>query len=196
MNQREPLPATYGAGGGTISPGAATAEERRKMGRRALIAAAGLGVVGVAAAEKDRILGGIGDLTQQEINNAVQAGRRALATELANLEGVGIDAAEGVADVTHNAVNLFVVPIASLLAGLTEITLDVCVGAVEKAQGFTQLFNIQIQALQTLDRILKTWRKNVAAFPVVVQSLNNTDTAAAKTYLTALKAKLEREAAQ
>jgi hypothetical protein len=195
MNQREPVPATYPAGG-TLGHSAADAEERKKMGRRALIAAAGLGVVGIAVAEKDQILNGVGNLTQQEIQNAINAGRRELAKELANVEGIGIDVAENVADITHNAVNLFVLPIASLLAGLTEITLDVASGAVEKAQQFTQLLHIDVQALQTLDGILKQWKANVAVFPIAVKSLNDTDTTSAKTYLNALKAKLEREAAQ
>ncbi len=90
-------------------------EERRKMGRRALIAAAGLGVVGAVVAEKDTILSGVGNLTQQEIQNAVTAGRRALAQELANLEGVAITGAVDVAEITHNAVNLFVMPIVNVL---------------------------------------------------------------------------------
>ncbi len=197
MNQREPVPATYStAGAGNLSRNAAEAEERKKMGRRALIAAAGLGVVGIAVAEKDQILKGAGNLAEQEIQNAINAGRRELAKELVNLEGIGIDVAENVADITHNAVQLFVLPIANLLAGLTEITLDVASAAVEKAQGFSQLVGLDIQALKTLDGILKTWKANVAVFPIAVASLNNQDTKAAKDYLTNLKAKLEREAAQ
>jgi hypothetical protein len=171
-------------------------EERRKMGRRALIAAAGLGVVGAVVAEKDNILSGVGNLTQQEIQNAVTAGRRALAEELANLEGVAITGAVDVAQITHNAVNLFVLPIVNVLAGLTEITLDVAAGAVEKAQSFTQLLHIDIQALQTLDTIFKQWEANVAVFPIAVKSLNDVETGNAEKYLTALKAKLEREAAK
>jgi hypothetical protein len=170
------------------------AEERKQMGRRALIAAAGLGIVGVAAAEAPNILGAAGHLTQQEIDNAIAAGRKALAQELTNLEDVGIDVAVDVANVTHFAVSLFVLPIVDVLAGIGVITLDVASVAVEKAQGFTQLLGIDIQALKTLDGILKGWKTNVAAFPVAVKSLNDVDTAAADKYLTALKAKLNAEA--
>lgn len=194
MKSKKLVPATYPATGAVA--GATDAEEQKQMGRRALIAAAGLGVVGVVVAEKDNILGGVGHLTQQEIQNAINAGRRALATELANVEGVGLDVAVEVADVTHNAVNFFVVPIAGLLAAFTGVTLDAASFAVEKAQGFTQLLHIDIQALGTLDSILKAWKSSVLAFPAVVQSLNNVDTTAATSYLTNLKAKLEREAAQ
>lgn len=194
MKSKKFVPATYPATG-AIS-GEADAEERKQMGRRALIAAAGLGVVGVVIAEKDNILGGVGHLTEQEIQNAINAGRRALASELANVEGVGIDVAIDVADITHNAVSFFVVPIAGLLSAFTGVTLDAASFAVEKAQGFTQLLHIDIQALGTLDGILKAWKNNVLAFPVVVQSLNNVDTTAAKSYLANLKVTLEREAKQ
>lgn len=198
MSQDDFVPAYTSPNAGTksITPGAATADERRKMGRRALIAAAGLGVVGIAVAEKDNILNGVGNLASEEIQNAINAGRKALAQELVNLEGVAVTGAEDAANITYNAVNLFVVPIADLLAGIGEVTLSVASFAVEKAQGFTQLLHIDIQALQTLDGILKGWKANVAAFPTAVQSLNNTEHNAAVNYLNSLKAKLEREGAQ
>jgi hypothetical protein len=198
MSQEDFVPAYSSPNAGTkaITPGAATADERRKMGRRALIAAAGLGVVGIAVAEKDNILNGVGNLASTEIQNAINAGRKALAQELVNLEGVAVTGAEDAANITYNAVNAFVLPIADLLAGIGEVTLSVASFAVEKAQQFTQLLHIDITALQTLDGILKGWQQNVAAFPTVVASLNNSEHTAAVTYLTKLKATLEREGAQ
>ncbi|MBA3825248.1 MAG: hypothetical protein H0X24_15285 [Ktedonobacterales bacterium] len=196
MKQRDPIPATYPATNGGYTSTSTDAEERKKMGRRALIAAAGLGVVGVAVAEKDRLLQGAGDLAQQEIQNAFNAGRRALAEELASLEGVGIDLAVDVADITHNAVSFFVIPIVKLLTGVTEFTLDIADQALIKAQQFSQLLHVQIQALDFLHGVVETWKSNVAAFPVVAESLNNVDTQNAKTYLAALKTKLQREASK
>jgi hypothetical protein len=195
MKPDQPTPAMYpSSAAAAVNP---DAEERKQMGRRALIAAAGLGVVGVVVAEKDQILKGAGNLAEAEIQNAINAGRRALASELASLEGIGIDAAEGVADITHNAVNLFVIPIADLLAGLTEITLTVAIGAVSFAQTVANTFTgQQIKAFSSLQTIFNQWKTNVAAFPTVVQSLNNVDTTQAKAYLTALKAKLEQESAK
>ncbi len=202
MKFRKSTPALASSTNGNVPAGGtmavdADAAERQQMGRRALIAAAGLGVVGVVVAEKDNILKGVGNLTQQEIQNAINAGRQALANELTTLEVDGeliaVGAASAMADVTHNAVNFFVVPIANLLSGLTQITLDVAIGAVEKAQGFTQLLHIDVQALGTLDTIMQQWRTNVAAFPAVLQSLSNVDTASAHKYLSALQVKLERE---
>ncbi len=172
------------------------AEERKLMGRRALIAAAGLGIVGIGVAEAPNILGAAGHLTEQELQNAINAGRKALANELVNLETIPVDVAVDVANITHFAVNLFVIPIVDILSGITQVTLDVASFAVEKAQGFSQLLGIDITALKTLDGILKQWKTNVALFPATVQSLNNVDTKAATTYLEALKAKLHAEASK
>jgi hypothetical protein len=171
------------------------AEERKTMGRRALIAAAGLGVVGAGLYEAPKVLEGAGKLTEQQIQNAINYGRQQLANELINLEEVGVEVAVDVASITHDAVNLFVVPIANLLSGLTEITLDIADGAVIKAKDFTQLLNIQIDALSFLHTLFGQWKQGVAQFPRAVQTLNNTDTQAAKKYLSALQQKLEHEKA-
>ncbi len=193
MNQY-PEPVTYPAtsSGTTVQDG----EEGKRLRRRALIAAAGLGIVGVAAAEAPAILDGAKKLTQQEISDAINLGRQQLAEELANLEGVGIDVAIDAANITHGAVQIFVLPIANLVAGLTEVTLSAAKFAVEKAQGFTQLLNIDIQSLQTLDNIFTQWQTNVASFPTIIQAINNTDTTSATTYLTSLKTKLKQDAAK
>ncbi len=197
MKQRDPIPATYPAtNGGLTAASAADPEERRKMGRRALIAAAGLGVVGVAVAEKDRLLQGAGDLAQQEIQNAFNAGRRALAEEIASLEGVGIDLAVDVADITHNAVNFFVIPIVKLLTGVTDFSLDVAYNALDVIKGAGKLVGLEPSAITFLQQTVKTWKANADTFPIVAQSLNNVDTQNAKTYLTALKTKLQREASK
>jgi len=171
------------------------ADERKKMGRRALIAAAGLGVVGLGVAEAPNVVKGVGDLTQQQLQNAIAYGRQQLAKELITVEEIGIDIAVDVSNITHGAVQLFVIPIANLLAGLTEITLDVARGAVDKARGLSGLLGIDISALGNLSTILGQWKANVALFPVAVNTINNVDTKAANTYLTGLKTKLEREAA-
>lgn len=189
MNQRDPLSTAVDT----------FADDRKKMGRRALIAAAGLGVVGVAAAEAPAILNGVGKLTEQQIQNAINLGRQQLAKELIILKDdtgeIAVNVAEEVSTLTHNAVTFFVEPIAKLLAGLTEITLDIAVGAVEKAQGFSKLLNIDIQALTSLDGILKQWKVNVAFFPSALDTLNRVSEQSDKRYLTTLRKKLEQEAA-
>ena len=172
------------------------ANEGRQIGRRALIAAAGLGAVGVVVAETPNILDGARKLTEAEITNAINLGRQQLAEELANLEGIVIDDAIDAAQVAHGAVQNFVLPIVSLLAALTGVTLDAASAAVEKAQQFTQLLNIDLQSLATLDGIIKAWRGNVATFPTLVASVNNTDTQSAELYLTKLKEKLKQDAAR
>lgn len=182
--------------GDTAKPTAIDAQdgEGKQIARRALIAAAGLGVVGVVAAETPLILDGVKKLAEQQIADAFNLGRQALAKELASIEGVTVDVAIDAANVAHGAVQNFVVPIASLLSGVTAVTLDIASGAVEKAQQFTNLLNIDIQALSLLDGILKQWKANVTAFPAIVQAVNTTDTANAQKYLTTLKSKLKQYA--
>ena len=171
-----------------------SAGERKKMGRRALIAAAGLGVVGIGAAEAPKILDGVGQLTNQEISNAINFGRQQLAKELQELEGVGVGVAAEVADITGGAVDVFVVPVLDLLAGIGDVTLEVAKKAVELGQGAAGLLNIHIEALKQLDSIFSSWQTSVAKFPQLVKSVSDTDTKNAHTYLAALQKKLEQEA--
>ena len=170
-------------------------DERKRMGRRALIAAAGLGVVGIGAAEAPKILDGVGQLTNQEIQNAINFGRQQLAKELVVIEDIAINTAIEVADVTRGAVDNFVVPIVSILTSVTEVTLNVARGTVEKVQGAAGLINLDIAALTQLDGILKAWQDGVAKVPQTVKAIGDTDTTHAHTYLAALKLKLDREAA-
>ena len=82
------------------------AHEHRQMGRRALLATGGLTALAVGRAEAPLAIG---------------FGRRLLAEEIANLEGIAIDTASGAVDATYNVVNLIVMPIAQ---ALTEISAD------------------------------------------------------------------------
>ncbi len=183
----------------SISPGSsnnpqapADVNEQKQIGRRALIAAAGLGIVGIGAAEAPNILNGVGALTQQEIQQAIDFGRQQLARELLTVEDVGIDTAITVTNLLHSAVNTFVVPIANVLAVVTEDILGGLSAAIEQAETWPGLSNIS--ALKQVDTILKQWKSNVAIFPNIINALNNVDTTAADTYLANLKTKLQSEA--
>lgn len=172
-----------------------SADARKKMGRRALIAAGGLAVVGVGAAEAPKILDGVGQLTGQELTNAINFGRQQLAKELQDLEGVGVGVAAEVADITGGAVDVFVIPVLDILAGIGDVTLEVAKKAVELGQGAAGLLNIHVEALKQLDTIFTSWQTSVAKFPQLVKSVSDTDTKKAHTYLLALQQKLEHESA-
>ncbi len=183
----------------SVSPGSSTnpqapadINEQKQIGRRALIAAAGLGLVGIGAAEAPNILNGVGALTQQEIQQAINFGRQQLARELLTVEDVSIDTAITVTNLLHSAVNTFVVPIANVLATVTEDILGGLSAAIEQAETWPGLNNIS--ALKQVDTILKQWKANVALFPNIINALNNVDTTAADTYLSKLKTKLQSEA--
>jgi hypothetical protein len=187
----EKLPSTN-----TNTPPTSAAEERKQMGRRALIAAAGLGVVGIGVAEAPKILDGVGHLTEQELQNAINFGRQQLAKELASIEGVGIEVAVDVAGVTRFAIDYVATPILTVLADVTDGLLGGIRGAVQLAQQFTKLVHAQVTFLQQLDQILAAWQTNVSKFPLMAKAIGDSDTGAAQKYLTALKAKLEQEASK
>src|SRR6185437_13984672 len=103
----------------TITPrDETTIQARQKVGRRALIATGGLAALAV----------GIG-----EAPLAVNWGRRQLADELANLEGVGLDTASAAVDATYQAVNIIVMPIAQALTEISADSLDGLIFAMEQA---------------------------------------------------------------
>ena len=149
------------------------------VGRRALIATGGLTAAGVVIAGTPL---------------ALKFGRRQLAIELANLEGIALDAATQAADVTYQAVNLIVMPIADALTGISAESLDNLSIAVEKLRDLAGTFGVDKTALTNLDEMLKAWKQNVVLFPATVEALNRSERDAGKKYLQSLKAKQKREA--
>jgi|GEM_PF-6505697 len=153
-------------------------ELRKKLGRRALLTAGGTVVAaGIIVAEAPL---------------AAHYGRRLLAEEIANLEGIALDDASKAADITAQAVEVIVMPIASALSGLSIDSLNAIaagIDAVEKIPG------IDPTALNALKGILAGWKQNVALFPATIKTLNETNRDAGKKYLASLKAKQQHDAA-
>jgi hypothetical protein len=152
---------------------------RRAVGKRALAAAGGLAIASVMVAEAPL---------------AAQYGRHLLAEELANLEGIALDAAFAAADATFEAAERIVEPIADVLSLLSANTLDGAIFAVERAEDFAGTLGENKDALMTLDAILQAWRTNVELFPQTIHDLNAVERDAGKKYLASLKAKQRQEA--
>jgi hypothetical protein len=148
----------------------------KKMGRRALIATGGLTALAVGVAEAPL---------------AVNWGRRQLALELANLEGVGLDAASAAVDATYDAVNLIVMPIAGALTSISTDTIDQLINVIDEA---SKIPGVNIGPLAALRAILVGWRQNAALIPATVNNLEQVQRDAGKRYMTALKAKQQAEA--
>src|SRR5262249_48962124 len=94
-----------------------------RWGRRALLAAAGVGVCAAGVELVPIAVKRAGDFTQAQVSSAFEAGvdqgRRALLDELAQLEGITLEGAISVAELTRLAVKVFVLPLAQLNATIT-----------------------------------------------------------------------------
>jgi hypothetical protein len=161
---------------GTISD---PSVERKKMGRRALMAGGGLAALGVIVAEAPL---------------AVGLGRHLLAEELANLEGIGLDAAEAAADATFQAVEILVMPFAQAFSEISLDTLKDLVFAVGKMDDLAGSLGLNRNALQALRTILTGWEASANAIPATIHQLDSVQRDAAKRYIGALKKKQKEEA--
>ena len=159
----------------------ADTREHRQMGRRALIATGGLTALAVGLAEAPL---------------AVNFGRRLLAEEIANLEGIAIDTASGAVDATYTAVNLIVMPIAQALTAISADSLSGLIFVIDNASKLPGVDPTTQQALASLSQILTAWQGNVALFPSTVAALDAVPRDAGKRYLDALKAKQKADAAK
>lgn len=151
------------------------------MGRRALIATGGLTALGVGVLEAPL---------------AINFGRRLLAEELANLEGVGLDAASGAVDATYEAVNIIVMPVAQILSALSADSLESLIFVIDNARNIPGIDSNTRQGLDAMALMLTKWKGNVALFPRTIADLEGVQRDAGKRYLTALKAKQKAEAAK
>jgi hypothetical protein len=151
------------------------------MSRRAVIAGGGLAALGVIVAEAPL---------------AVNFGRHLLAEELANLEGVGLDAAGAAADATFQAVEILVMPFAQAFSEISVETLKDLVFAVDKMDDLAGTLGLNRNALSGLRTILNGWETNANAIPTTVHQLNSVERDAASRYIASLKQKQKQEAAK
>lgn len=172
MPPSSPVPAT-GLAGMPDGPSGA------QVGRRALVVAAALVACGVAtpfALQKG------GELAADEI-------RQLLRREIGDLEGVALDEALAVAELTRKAVELFLVPLAELLTTFSGDGLQALSDTVRHASDALQALHLPSDGLDDFARLLITWRTNEAQLPIALDHLANADIDGAETYLRALKSK-------
>jgi hypothetical protein len=166
-------------------------EENKLMARRALIAAAGLGVVGAGIYVAPKILDGAKDLTAQQIENAFNAGKQAIINEILTLGQISLDVAAGSAKLADEFVHMFILPLAELLAIVTEDVLGFVAGVVEKTKDVVQWTGNDGKALDTLIAILHQWQASVKNFPDAIGQVSHNETNQAVQYLTQLKKTIE-----
>lgn len=201
IQQPTTLPATTAP---TISPAqlaeAVRAVERekskRQFGRRALLGVAGLGLCCGAAAAAPIAVQKVGLYTQQQLDDALQAGiqqgRQAVLAELRNLEGLAIEDAIIVADLTRRGVTFYVKPLADLVSTLAGDALAGLANVVSFARDHTPDANILgldvHSSLTALANVLNQWHEAVAGDPLGKYLV--TDVTAAEAYLKALQQKI------
>ncbi|HEV8190634.1 MAG TPA: hypothetical protein VGP82_04000 [Ktedonobacterales bacterium] len=170
-----------------------------KLARRALLAAAGVGVCAAGVELAPIAVKRAGDFTQAQVSDAFQAGvnqgRQALLDELAQLEGITLDGAISIAELTRLAVKVIVLPLAQLNATITGDMLAVLDSALTTARDNLGKINVHIDALNNLQRLVETWRANVTQLPMRLEAYVTADINGAENYLKALKQKIADERA-
>ncbi len=172
---------------------------RRKLARRALLATAGLGLCAGAVELTPLALQKAGQFTEKELQDAfgagVDAGRQALLNELAQLEGVTLDGAITIAELTRLAVKYIVVPLANLTSTIEGDGLQILINAVSTARSNLARFNIRVDWLDNLQRLLSTWHDSVTRLPKQLNDYATADINGTEAYLKALKSKIAAEQA-
>ncbi len=148
--------------------------------RRALLAVAATGVVGVTALAVPQIR------TTLE-QDAEALGRKALAHELASLEGIGLDEAIKAAEITQAAVRFLVLPLAQLVATIGGDGLAVLLAALTTATNVLASVDISVTALSGLRDTVASWHEHIASLPIALTSYSTANITNAEAYLKALK---------
>ncbi|HEX8728153.1 MAG TPA: hypothetical protein VF739_06005 [Ktedonobacterales bacterium] len=183
------------------TPGAASVAAGRrvtsKLGRRALVGVAAVSVCAAGVAltpTAERIAQQIG---QKAIDDAyaagIAAGRQALLSELAQLEGVPLDAAIQVAEWTRLAVLYIVRPVAQLFATVAGDALGAFIAAVSSAQDHLASINVHISQLDQLKSLLTQWQQGVQQLPIALTQYATADIDSAENYLKALKKQIQQQ---
>lgn len=170
-----------------------------KVARRALLAVAGVGVCAAGVGLAPVAVKKAGDFTQTQVSDAftagVNQGRQALLDELAQLEGITLDGAINIAELTRLAVKVIVLPLAQLNATITGGVLSVFDSALSTARDNLNKINVHIDPLNNLQQLVETWRVNVAQLPMELDAYVTADINGAESYLKALKQKIADERA-
>ena len=114
---------------------------------------------------------------------------RFLAQQVANLEGLTIDAAIGAAEITRSAVELIVIPLARVLATLDADALGGMINTLNTAHTLLADIHVNTTDIDALRQTLTIWQTNALQMPISLESYSNADITSGETYLKALKKK-------
>lgn len=188
----QPTPSTT-----SVAPAGAPKGRGSKLGRRALVSVAAVSVCAAGVAltpAAERMAQQVG---QQAIDQAyaagIAAGRQALLGELAQLEGVPIDAAIEVAQLTRLAVLYIVRPLAQLFATIAGDALGAFIAAITSAQQHLASINVHITQLDQLKTLFTQWQQGVQQLPISLTHYATADIDSAENYLKSLKKQIQQQ---
>lgn len=169
-----------------------------KFARRALIGAAAVSVCAAGVALAPAAEQALQKASQQAIDQAyaagIAAGRQALMSELAQLEGVPLDAAIQVAEWTRMAVLYIVRPVSQLFATIAGDALGAMIAAINSAQSHLASINVHISQLDQLKSLFAQWQTGVTQLPIDLTKYATADIDSAENYLKALKKHIQQPA--
>lgn len=171
-------------------------KRRGKLARRGLLLAAGAGLCVGAVELGPKAIQQAGYYTEQDLKNALDSGilqgRQALLSELDQIEGVTLDGAIGIAELTRFGVDKIVVPLANLGISIGGDSLAVLSGALSSARSNLARVNVHVNWLDNLQGLVDTWRGNLPDNTTLTRYAD-ADITGAESYLRALKTKIQAE---
>lgn len=184
-------PTTTSSPNGTTNP-----SKKGKIGRRALLAAGGVGacavgvaLVPVAVSELENYAS---NEAHQALANGIAQGEQAIINDLAVLEGVALDDAIQIAEWTKLAVDFIVKPVAIGVAAIGDATLDGMNNALIATQNGLDVIHVHPEFLGKMQQIVQSWHDNLHSLPIALTAYADADTLAALKYLKALKSKVQQ----
>jgi hypothetical protein len=117
----------------------------------------------------------------------LDAERQRVLQELANLEGVSLDAAIQAAEITRVAVQVIVLPLARLVSTLGGGALSLLLAAVTTARNVVSALHLPTATLDDLITLFTSWRDGAATLPIALDAYSTADIDSAEAYLRALK---------
>jgi len=184
---------------------------KKKVSRRGMLFGLGAAVVGgagIAAYELGlKIPGAVNGAAsnlEHQVEDAFNKGlaegannaRKALLTELQNLEGFTLEGAISAAKLTRMAYDVFVAPIVKVGAVITGDFLGTMLKAVTTARGWLKNAYLDNGTLEAVQTVLQSWVNQVSSLPQQLDAITNTDLDGAQSYLRALEAKIKSDQAK
>lgn len=177
------------------TPASTQPRKRGKFGRRALIATAGVGVCAAGVALTPLAIRDASqfasDQAHQALTNGIAQGEQAIINDLGQIEGVALDDAIAVAELTRLAVQYVVLPVSKVAAFTGDALLSGLNQALTATQQGLNDVHIHISQISSMQQIVQSWHDNLHQLPIAITAYSTADIISAENYLKALRAKVK-----